>query len=99
MGRAVRFQEILRRLAVVDEGFVGDQAGLVLGLPGGERPLAASSADDAGCGAFPSTATGLPSAGGLARLSGEPSGFIASLQRGGFHRLYRGDAKAAPASP
>ena len=34
MGRAVRFQEILRRLAVVDEGFVGDQAGLVLGLPG-----------------------------------------------------------------
>jgi alkylhydroperoxidase/carboxymuconolactone decarboxylase family protein YurZ len=34
MGRTVRFQEILRRLAVVDEGFVGDQAGLVLGLPG-----------------------------------------------------------------
>jgi len=34
MGRAVRFEEILRRLAVVDEGFVGDQAGLVLGLPG-----------------------------------------------------------------
>ena len=34
MGRAVRYQEILRRLAIVDEGFVGDQAGLVLGPPG-----------------------------------------------------------------
>jgi len=33
MGRAVRYQEILRRLAVVDEGFVGDHAGLVLGTP------------------------------------------------------------------
>jgi 4-carboxymuconolactone decarboxylase len=30
----VRYQEILRRLAIVDEGFVGDQAGLVLGQPG-----------------------------------------------------------------
>jgi hypothetical protein len=26
MGQAVRYQEILRRLAIVDEGFVGDQA-------------------------------------------------------------------------
>ena len=34
MGRAVRYQEILRRLAIVDEGFVGDQAGLVLDPPG-----------------------------------------------------------------
>ena len=33
-GRAVTYQEILRRLAIIDEGFVGDQAGLVLGLPG-----------------------------------------------------------------
>ena len=33
MGRAVTYQEILRRLAVVDEGLVGDQAGLVLGPP------------------------------------------------------------------
>ena len=33
MGRVVGYQEILRRLAIVDEGFVGDQAGLVLGLP------------------------------------------------------------------
>jgi 4-carboxymuconolactone decarboxylase len=31
--RAMRYQEILRRLAIVDEGFVGDQAGLVLGPP------------------------------------------------------------------
>jgi alkylhydroperoxidase/carboxymuconolactone decarboxylase family protein YurZ len=38
MGRAVRYQEILRRLAVVDEGFVGDQAGLMLG-PRGVRVL------------------------------------------------------------
>ena len=33
MGQAVRHQEILRRLAIVDEKFVGDQAGLGLGLP------------------------------------------------------------------
>ena len=30
----MRYQEILRRLAIVDEGFVGDHAGLVLGLTG-----------------------------------------------------------------
>ena len=33
MGKTVRFQEILRRLAIIDEGFVEDQAGLGLGLP------------------------------------------------------------------
>jgi len=33
MGPAVRYQEILRRLAIVDEGCAGDQAGLGLGLP------------------------------------------------------------------
>jgi len=33
MGQTVRFQEILRRLAILDEGFVEDQAGLGLGLP------------------------------------------------------------------
>jgi peptide-methionine (S)-S-oxide reductase len=32
MTQMVRFQEILRRLAIVDEGFAGDQAGLGLGL-------------------------------------------------------------------
>ena len=31
MNQTVRFQEILRRLAIIDEGFVEDQAGL--GLP------------------------------------------------------------------
>ena len=30
MGRSSRFQEILRRLAIIDEGFVEDQAGLGL---------------------------------------------------------------------
>jgi len=34
MSQAMRFRGILRRLAIVDEGFVGDQAGLVLGAPG-----------------------------------------------------------------
>jgi alkylhydroperoxidase/carboxymuconolactone decarboxylase family protein YurZ len=34
MGRAVRYQEILRRLAIVDEEFAVDQAGLVLDPPG-----------------------------------------------------------------
>ena len=34
MSQVMGFQGILRRLAIVDEGFVGDQAGLMLGLPG-----------------------------------------------------------------
>ena len=34
MGQIVRFQEILRKLAIIDEGFAEDQAGLGLGLPG-----------------------------------------------------------------
>jgi alkylhydroperoxidase/carboxymuconolactone decarboxylase family protein YurZ len=33
MNQTVRFQEILRRLAIIDEGFVEDQAGIGLGLP------------------------------------------------------------------
>ena len=33
MGQIVRFQEILRRLAIIDEGFVEDQAGIGLGPP------------------------------------------------------------------
>jgi 4-carboxymuconolactone decarboxylase len=32
MGLTVRFQETLRRLAMIDEGFVEDEAGLGLGL-------------------------------------------------------------------
>jgi 4-carboxymuconolactone decarboxylase len=32
MGQMARFQEMLRRLAMIDEGFVEDQAGLGLGL-------------------------------------------------------------------
>jgi alkylhydroperoxidase/carboxymuconolactone decarboxylase family protein YurZ len=32
MGQTVRFQEILRRLAIIDERFVEDQAGLGLGI-------------------------------------------------------------------
>jgi len=34
MDPAVRYQGIVRRLAIVDEGFVGDQAGLALGPAG-----------------------------------------------------------------
>ncbi len=34
MGQTVRFQETLRRLAMIEEGFVEDQAGLGLGLAG-----------------------------------------------------------------
>ncbi len=34
MGQTVRFQETLRRLAMIDEGFVEDQAGLGLGPAG-----------------------------------------------------------------
>jgi len=33
MSQTLRFQEILRRLAIIDEGFAEDQAGLGLGLP------------------------------------------------------------------
>ena len=39
MGQTVRFQEILRRLAMIDEGFVEDQAGL------GLDPAGASALD------------------------------------------------------
>ena len=38
MDQAVRFQEILRRLAMIDEGFVEDQAGLGLD-PAGRSAL------------------------------------------------------------
>ena len=34
MGHAARYQEILRRLAIIDEGVAGSQAGLDLGPPG-----------------------------------------------------------------
>ena len=34
MGQVVRYQEILRRLAVIDDGFVDDRAGLGLSLAG-----------------------------------------------------------------
>ena len=34
MGQKPRFQETLRRLAMIDEGFVVDEAGLGLGLAG-----------------------------------------------------------------
>ena len=33
MSQAVRFQEVLRKLAIIDERCVADQAGLNLGLP------------------------------------------------------------------
>jgi 4-carboxymuconolactone decarboxylase len=33
MGQSVKFQEVLRRLAIVDESFVEDRAGLNLGPP------------------------------------------------------------------
>jgi hypothetical protein len=38
MGQTVRFQEILRRLAMIDEGFVKDQAELGL-TPAGTTAL------------------------------------------------------------
>jgi len=34
MGQTARFQQTLRRLAMIDEGFVEDQAGLRVGLAG-----------------------------------------------------------------
>ena len=34
MGQVVRYQEILRRLAIIDDGFVEDRAGLGLSLAG-----------------------------------------------------------------
>jgi 4-carboxymuconolactone decarboxylase len=34
MGRVVRYQEILRRLAIIDDDFVEDRLGLGLGLAG-----------------------------------------------------------------
>jgi 4-carboxymuconolactone decarboxylase len=43
MGRTVRFQETLRRLAMIDEGFVEDQAGLGFD-PAGPSALDAKTA-------------------------------------------------------
>jgi hypothetical protein len=37
MSQTVRFQDTLRRLAIIDEGFVDNRAGLGLGLAGAER--------------------------------------------------------------
>jgi 4-carboxymuconolactone decarboxylase len=51
MNQTVRFQEILRRLAIIDEGFVGDQAGLRLGL-GASRLLDPKTAALARVGAL-----------------------------------------------
>src|ERR1700751_4828193 len=55
MAQTVRFQETLRRLAMIDEGFVEDQAGLRMGLAGAPpvcvewstgRALAAGATDE-----------------------------------------------------
>jgi 4-carboxymuconolactone decarboxylase len=43
MGQTVRFQQTFRRLAMIDEDFVEDQAGLTLG-PAGASALDAKSA-------------------------------------------------------
>lgn len=43
MGQVVRFEETLRRLAMIDEGFVEDEAGLGLSLAG-ESALDAKTA-------------------------------------------------------
>lgn len=43
MGQTVRFQETLRRLTMIDEGFVEDEAGLGLSLAG-ESALEAKTA-------------------------------------------------------
>ena len=51
MDQTVRFQEILRRLAIIDEGLVGDQAGLRLGL-GASRLLDLKTAALARVGAL-----------------------------------------------
>ena len=57
MNQTVRFQEILRKLAIIDEGFVGSQAGLRLGLPA-SRLLDPKTAALARVGAL--AATGAP---------------------------------------
>ena len=58
MNQTVRFQEIMRRLAIIDEGFVEDQTGLRLGLPG--FPLDPKTASLARVGAL--AAIGAPGA-------------------------------------
>ncbi len=50
-GSAVGYHEILRRLAIVDEEFAGDQAGLGLGTPA-DRALDAKTAALVGVGAL-----------------------------------------------
>jgi alkylhydroperoxidase/carboxymuconolactone decarboxylase family protein YurZ len=57
MGQTVRFQDILRRLAIIDEGFVAEQAGICLALPT-SCPLDPKTAALAQLGAL--VATGAP---------------------------------------
>jgi len=45
VGETARFQETLRKLAMIDEAFVRDQTGLGLD-PAGSRALAAGATDD-----------------------------------------------------
>jgi 4-carboxymuconolactone decarboxylase len=59
MGQTVRFQEILRRLAIIDECVVEQHAGLGLGLPGA-RVLDAKTAELVRVAAV--AATGAPAA-------------------------------------
>jgi hypothetical protein len=67
MGQTVRFQETLRRLAMIDEGFVEDQAGLGPGL------AAASALDPKTRGVAASRGVGGPRVtGGLPGMGHRP---------------------------
>src|SRR5215475_4655210 len=74
MGQTVRFQEILRRLAIIDEGFVEDHAGLGLGVAA-DRLLDPKIAALVRVGALVAIA---PVA-GLGRVTGAVPGVAAAL--------------------
>ena len=75
MGRAVRYQEMLRRLAIVDERFVGDQAGLVFGPDGVLGPGSQDRGAGAGRGAG-----GDRGAGGLPGMGQHPCAGVGATE-------------------
>jgi hypothetical protein len=74
MSETARFQEVLRRLAIMDEGFVNGHARLDLGLPG-YRPLDPKTAALVQVGALAAIAPAV----GLGRVVGAVPGVAAAL--------------------
>ena len=80
MNQPVRFQEILRKLAIIDEGFVEDQAGLGLGLPASRLdPKSAALAQGANDEEITGVLLGIAPVAGLSRVTAAAPDVAAAL--------------------